>query len=1328
MKRKIISIMLVCAMLCSICSNLGLISSAETSDSYSTLAVYPVYNQDTLNTGNAPVLLTEEAVSTFTAAFDYTIKNDESLSLLYDIDNSWDAVYECDFNNSEMLSLVEGTGTVTNTDGAINLKGSNWLQTENIAEGLTDFDMSFDTSYWHGWTNAGVYFRDQELSLFFRGSDAAANLNPAGYLLLTNLTTGENITYDTSVTDKRIRVFAVDKSVKVYADGELVIDYTYPEETTPKSGSIFFTSTECDVTYDNVSVKTPKTAFNSDDTYMQINIGETVSLSKNITTAEQIAVSDVNLEADKTYSFEIKRNKGNVIVLANGNEILSSDISYPYEENGLSIKNGLLGIASSSEDSVQNISIYNSTNININDTYAELLPVQMAVNSSLGIASQEEWVAEEEKKNDASVELLENSFTVASPSTLNASAVTTEFLNESMADVYIKFDVSSSRDNWTYDKLYFAGYTIGFNASLSTDQNLCTVSDAAGNAISCNSQYSYFGMNYYTVELIKKGTTVTVYYYPVGAERTILFTDSNCTEAVANLSVRKQQGTLYFRNFTVYDTLPDNAIPSFGLYNVSNYAATSDGIGCIPMGTTVREVKANLMNSSVLSITRNGEALADTATVISGDIITSEKIENAQWKIGTLGDLNGDSAVTDADVVLAETAIGNTSEQTAALAGADIDQNGIIDDNDIALLEDIASGNSNMTYIKRSIVGDALLQHCKVIGRQYYEENLGVNFEWTASNITLGGYMKGDVTVTINYDSGDILDETAVDVFIDGDTDNPYFMHLSAGVNTYTVATDLEEGYHTVQIMKNNESIMGAFYMEAIGFTGTPMPVADSARKIEFLGDSITAGCGVLLSNDSDWYHYNYHTYASVASRELGADYYCVSNSGWGFARNLKDPYTINRVYDLATDRRDIKYTYDFSWKPDLVVINLGTNDNTALNNQRSAIENDGDDSTAFDYATAEANYKSEVVAMLYRVRGYNPNAKIIWTYGAMGYGFTDNTGRTTGDWIKEAVESYNEIDGNVMFYRMPESMNGGGGHPDSIGSKYLGEEFAEVIAEFMDWEYEPTVYDTYEYGDTVADYTFDDSTEGITTNNLSLVESKDGRLHLISDNNLNVLSSAFAGNKYLDTYEMTFEWEHEGAKEWNREIFTLRSPNSSLTDAIYLTFLGSNLATADNYYNPLKIEKNVQLVASKGGVMTELGSLNLDDIYSGKKKINVKMGIDYLEITIWNADEEIPDTPTFSVEINEEIAPTHGDIFVQGRNSNNYIDNLNIIYGVNVEVIGDLNDSGITNATDIVLMRKYLLGDKEGILNRFATDANCDASIDLRDLVRIKKISVNLF
>jgi hypothetical protein len=40
-----------------------------------------------------------------------------------------------------------------------------------------------------------------------------------------------------------------------------------------------------------------------------------------------------------------------------------------------------------------------------------------------------------------------------------------------------------------------------------------------------------------------------------------------------------------------------------------------------------------------------------------------------------------------------------------------------------------------------------------------------------------------------------------------------------------------------------------------------------------------------------------------------------------------------------------------------------------------------------------------------------------------------------------------------------------------------------------------------------------------------------------------------------------------------------------------------------------------------------------------------------------------MPTTPTFSAEINEEIAPTHGDIFFESRNSNNLYDNIEIVY-----------------------------------------------------------------
>ena len=187
--------------------------------------------------------------------------------------------------------------------------------------------------------------------------------------------------------------------------------------------------------------------------------------------------------------------------------------------------------------------------------------------------------------------------------------------------------------------------------------------------------------------------------------------------------------------------------------------------------------------------------------------------------------------------------------------------------------------------------------------------------------------------------------------------------------------------------------------------------------------------------------------------------------------------------------------------------------------------------------------------------------------------------------------------------------------------------------------------------------------------------------------------------------------------------ILTLRSPNSSLTDAIYLTVLGTNLAVVDNYYNPLKYTaNNVQLIASKGGVMTELGSLQMDDILNGKNKnINVKMGIDCLEVTIWDADAEKPAAPTFSVPINDDIAPAYGDIFAQGRNSNDIYDNINIVYGVNVDLPGDLDRSTDLDAHDLALMRQYLLN-IENDIDHFATDVNLDSKINILDLIRLKK------
>ena len=1278
--KKFVSIMLISVIsITTCCSGLSVVAADKALAS----TLEPLYSDYNVTVNNQPKAVTNIPISNFTTDLDYTVKTNQSAIVTFDMgDSKWKNIYSNDFNSGEVWSSSYKSSLIANVDGKIMLKADaniqKYVETDPIVQNVGDFELSFDViSVAHVWTYARWFLRGGDYIIFISGENAANSLKledgSKPYLYFENTKTKKKVYYTKEIlTGKNVRIVSVGKKVQIYVNDNLVIDY------------------ECtDAAY------TPATV----------------------------------LDANKKYNIKIIRDAGNVIVKANGNEILETAIAFPYNKDDVSLWNGLIGLASQGEDTIERVAIYDSTNIDLSNGYALISPLEDAVKDEFTLEGIGTWSGSALNGDTTYNITSDNTFSVSSDTRTNSYVTVNDILKKDYSDVYISFDIKGSRNNNSRDYIYFAGYTIEFRIYNVGTTTPITVKNASGVSLTVDETYSYHAQTYYTVELIKKGPRFEAYYYPQGGERNLLCSDDNCTETAVNFGLWKLQGTVSFDNFTVYDAVPTGYKKIISLSDNSLYVRTTDGIGAIPIGTTVREVKANIINGDVVDINRNGKKLSDTDIVLTGDYITSTEHEAFKWNIGTLGDLNGDGVINNDDLDIAKTAKGNTTNNTAALAGADIDQSGIIDDSDTELLSNmISENNTSMTYVKRSIVGDALLLYGKNIGRQYYEQNIGVNFEWNAANITVGGYMQGDVTVTINYDIGDESAEAGIIVYIDGDASSYKLINLKTGTNTYTVAEALEAGYHTVKIAKNNASVSSAFYMEAIGLTGTLQKVADKQRKIEFLGDSITAGHGVQLDSNlsgSEWLRYVHYSFASVAARELDADYYCMANSGWTVSRELKPTQSINNIYELATYKRTPNLTYDFSWNPDLVVIGLGTNDHYALDSQRKTLAENGDDTTVFDYEAAEKSLKAEVTVMLDKVRSNNPDAKIIWAFGAMVYGMTGPDGRKIGDWIKDAVEAYNETDGKVMFYRLMQSTNGGQGHPDAIGSKYIGEKFAEAAAEFMGWEYSPNILD-YSYGEMINSYDFDDgTTQGITANNLSYAYNTDNRLMIKSQTDLYAYSSAFAQNSHLDTYEMTLNWDHESSSEYSRMILVLRSPDSSLSNAIYLTVLGENLATVNNSFNPLKYtSNNVQLVATKNGDITELSSLQIADIFDGKNKnINVRMGINWLEVTIWNVGEEKPANPTFSVPISEDVAPAYGDIFEQGRNSNDIYDNINISYGVVVDLPGDLDRTKTLNAVDIICMRRLIFGYANEInIDNFAADVNQDSNIDIRDIVALKK------
>ncbi|MFE9746836.1 cellulose binding domain-containing protein [Saccharothrix saharensis] len=159
--------------------------------------------------------------------------------------------------------------------------------------------------------------------------------------------------------------------------------------------------------------------------------------------------------------------------------------------------------------------------------------------------------------------------------------------------------------------------------------------------------------------------------------------------------------------------------------------------------------------------------------------------------------------------------------------------------------------------------------------------------------------------------------------------------------------TGLTNAEHTVRLVKRTESpwAAGEFggFLPAAGGQVLDKPAART-RQIEFIGDSLTAGYGNLSTTRDcsanggvDRNTNTDLTFGALTARGLGADYQVNAHSGRGMVRNYNggEPGTSFRTYyerGLQNVSGDVWRNPD-TWRPQLVVVGLGTNDfSTAIN------------------------------------------------------------------------------------------------------------------------------------------------------------------------------------------------------------------------------------------------------------------------------------------------------------------------------------------------------------------------------------------------------------
>lgn len=151
------------------------------------------------------------------------------------------------------------------------------------------------------------------------------------------------------------------------------------------------------------------------------------------------------------------------------------------------------------------------------------------------------------------------------------------------------------------------------------------------------------------------------------------------------------------------------------------------------------------------------------------------------------------------------------------------------------------------------------------------------------------------------------------------------------------LAEGLGKGEHEVILQKRTEGEQGRFTVHSFLSEGDILQACGrKERHIEFIGDSYTCGYGTESPDKNDPFMAETEncnlTYAAITARYFGADFNLISHSGQGVARNYDNlgpgyhmPHRYKQVFNAA--KEPLWDPAAAPYKPDIVVIYLGTND-----------------------------------------------------------------------------------------------------------------------------------------------------------------------------------------------------------------------------------------------------------------------------------------------------------------------------------------------------------------------------------------------------------------
>lgn len=187
----------------------------------------------------------------------------------------------------------------------------------------------------------------------------------------------------------------------------------------------------------------------------------------------------------------------------------------------------------------------------------------------------------------------------------------------------------------------------------------------------------------------------------------------------------------------------------------------------------------------------------------------------------------------------------------------------------------------------------------------------------------------------------------------------------------------LANGEHVIRVEKLTETQRG--YSRMIGITTNGMPLSPPVhkRRVEFIGDSHSVGYGDTATTrecTDAVVHDTTNTqlaFGPLLAKRWGADYRVIAFSGRGVVRNYSggNPgQTLPVLYARAIPGEPAPAVQD-GWKPQLIVINLGTNDFSTPVHAGEAWK---------DAAALHADYQAKYIGFVRKLRAANPQARFL--------------------------------------------------------------------------------------------------------------------------------------------------------------------------------------------------------------------------------------------------------------------------------------------------------------------------------------------------------------